>query len=214
MTSSISLKIQMNTWISFVISLVMHAVFFISAAHFTMSQPFESEIFNQSAKEPISVMLISDSSHVLGEKIKKVMPELVSVQTKMSSSSLAIKDETEPTTASQQISSSDIQTVKAGTNTKETRPNQSARPDYSFNPTPNYPALLREQGVSGEVMLLVWVSSDGTPIEIKLTRSSGYRLMDDAALRAVRQWRFIPAKHGEVNLASWVEIPIKFTING
>jgi periplasmic protein TonB len=94
------------------------------------------------------------------------------------------------------------------------RPSQNARPDYAYNPQPDYPMLLREQGVGGVVWLRVWVDSDGRPVEIKLAKGSGYRLLDDAALRAVKQWRFIPAKNGEQRMASWVEFPIRFTLNG
>jgi periplasmic protein TonB len=94
------------------------------------------------------------------------------------------------------------------------RPSQGARPDYAYNPQPDYPMLLREQGVGGVVWLRVWVDSDGRPVEIKLAKGSGYRLLDDAALRAVKQWRFIPAKNGEQRMASWVEFPIRFTLIG
>jgi periplasmic protein TonB len=94
------------------------------------------------------------------------------------------------------------------------RPTQGARPDYAYNPQPDYPMLLREQGVGGVVWLRVWVDSDGRPVEIKLAKGSGYRLLDDAALRAVKLWRFVPAKNGEQRLASWVEFPIRFTLNG
>ena len=89
-----------------------------------------------------------------------------------------------------------------------------ARPDYAYNPQPDYPLLLREQGVGGVVWLRVWVGSDGHPGEIKLAKGSGYRLLDDAALLAVRHWRFIPAQNGELRLASWVEFPVRFTLNG
>ena len=93
-------------------------------------------------------------------------------------------------------------------------PAQGARPDYAYNPQPDYPMLLREQGVGGVVWLRVWVDSEGYPGEIKLAKGSGYRLLDDAALRAVRQWRFIPGRNGDQKLASWVEFPIRFTLNG
>ena len=90
---------------------------------------------------------------------------------------------------------------------------QSARPDYAFNPQPDYPMLLREHGIGGVVWLRVWVDSEGRPAEIKLAKGSGYRLLDDAALRAVRLWRFIPAQNGTQRLASWVEFPIRFTLD-
>ncbi len=96
----------------------------------------------------------------------------------------------------------------------DAQPTQAAKPDYAYNPQPDYPLLLREQGVGGVVWLRVWVDSEGLPGEIKLAKGSGYRLLDEAALRAVRQWRFVPAKKGEQKLASWVEFPIRFTLNG
>lgn len=94
------------------------------------------------------------------------------------------------------------------------QPMQAAKPDYAYNPQPDYPMLLREQGVGGVVWLRVWVDSEGHPGEIKLAKGSGYRLLDDAALLAVRQWRFTPARRGDNKLASWVEFPIRFTLNG
>lgn len=94
------------------------------------------------------------------------------------------------------------------------RPTQGVQPDYAYNPQPDYPMLLREQGIGGVVWLRVWVDSDGRPVEIKLAKGSGYRLLDDAALRAVKLWRFIPAKNGEQRITSWVEFPIRFTLNG
>jgi protein TonB len=85
-----------------------------------------------------------------------------------------------------------------------------AHPDYAYNPQPEYPELLREQGVGGVVWLKVWVHSDGQPGQVSLLRGSGYRLLDAAAVRAVHGWRFLPAKQGAQALASWVEFPIRF----
>ena len=93
-------------------------------------------------------------------------------------------------------------------------PESSARPDYAVNPKPEYPRLLREHGVGGTVWLRVRVDSEGRPADVKLAKGSGYRLFDEAALRVVALWRFIPAQTGEQKLASWVEFPIRFTLNG
>ena len=95
-----------------------------------------------------------------------------------------------------------------------TAPESNARPDYAVNPAPEYPPLLREHGIGGTVWLRVWVDSDGRPADVKLAKGSGYRLFDEAALRVVALWRFIPAQTGEQKLASWVEFPIRFTLNG
>lgn len=83
---------------------------------------------------------------------------------------------------------------------------------YLNNPSPSYPALSRRNGEAGKVMLRVQVSSDGRPQQIELQRSSGYSRLDDAAISAVRQWRFIPAKRGDENLTEWVLVPLVFKL--
>ena len=45
---------------------------------------------------------------------------------------------------------------------------------------------------------------------IAIRQSSGYRLLDQAALAAVETWRFVPAKQGNVSVAGWVDVPISF----
>ena len=94
------------------------------------------------------------------------------------------------------------------------QPLQTARPDYAHSPKPAYPLALRDLGVSGVVWLRVWVDDTGRPQDIEVSKGSGYRLFDEAALRAVQQWRFIPAKNEQQSLASWVEFAIRFELNG
>jgi len=94
------------------------------------------------------------------------------------------------------------------------QPPQTARPDHAHSPKPAYPLALRDLGVSGIVWLRVWVDSTGRPREIELAKGSGYRLFDEAALRAVHHWRFIPAKNEQQSVASWVEFAVRFEING
>jgi len=95
-----------------------------------------------------------------------------------------------------------------------TQPLQTARPNHAYSPKPAYPLALRDLGVSGVVWLRVWVDDVGRPREIELSKGSGYRLFDEAALRAVQHWRFIPARNEQQNLASWVEFAVRFEING
>ncbi len=92
-------------------------------------------------------------------------------------------------------------------------PIQQARPDHAYSPRPDYPSLLREQGIVGTVWLKVKVETDGQAADVQISRSSGYRLFDDAASRAVQRWRFIPARRGETRLASWVEFAVRFTLD-
>jgi TonB family protein len=87
-----------------------------------------------------------------------------------------------------------------------------SRPGYAENPKPLYPQEARENGYEGEVVLRVEVLINGRVGQIEIKRSSGYELLDRSALTTVKQWRFIPAKKGEVPIPLWVNIPVKFQL--
>ena len=83
---------------------------------------------------------------------------------------------------------------------------------YLHNPAPAYPPLskrFREQGI---VMLRVRVSAAGLAEQIDLETSSGSPRLDAAAIEAVKQWRFIPAKRGNDAMAGWALVPINFRL--
>jgi len=113
-----------------------------------------------------------------------------------------------------QASASVSRTVNQAVSQAVTKPLQTARPDHAHSPKPAYPLALRDLGVSGVVWLRVWVDKNGRPQEIELAKGSGYRLFDEAALRAVQHWHFVPAKNEQQSLASWVEFAVRFEING
>ena len=84
--------------------------------------------------------------------------------------------------------------------------------DYLNNPPPAYPRLSRRLREEGEVELRVRVSQTGQPETVELARSSGSERLDAAALRAVRQWRFEPARQGGRTVEAWVRVPIFFKL--
>lgn len=84
---------------------------------------------------------------------------------------------------------------------------------YLNNPAPTYPALAKRKGEQGAVMLRVSVSAEGRPQEVQLHKSSGSSALDRAAIAAVRQWTFVPAKRGSEAVAAWVQVPINFQFN-
>lgn len=84
--------------------------------------------------------------------------------------------------------------------------------DYLRNPPPAYPPMSRRRGEQGEVLLLVSVSVEGRPEHVEIRRSSGHQRLDEAALRAVRQWRFVPARRGDRPVAANVVVPIEFRL--
>lgn len=83
---------------------------------------------------------------------------------------------------------------------------------YLSNPPPDYPAVARRRGLEGVVLLSVLVSEAGLPKEIRLAKTSGAAVLDEAALEAVKGWKFVPARQGEQAVAAWVEVPIRFRL--
>jgi len=89
----------------------------------------------------------------------------------------------------------------------------AAQPNYHVNPKPPYPRIARRLGAQGVVTLRVFVLKDGSVGQAAVLRSSGFRILDDSALRTVRAaWRFLPARRDGIAIESWVEIPIKFVL--
>jgi protein TonB len=88
----------------------------------------------------------------------------------------------------------------------------TAKPRYRTNPTPEYPIASRRRREEGVVLLNVAVDVSGTPTAISLNRSSGYPLLDRAALDAVRRWTFEPARSGGVAMLSLVVVPVRFSL--
>jgi periplasmic protein TonB len=84
--------------------------------------------------------------------------------------------------------------------------------DYLSNPPPPYPRLSRRLREEGEVELRVRVSPAGQPVAVELARSSGSGRLDEAALQAVRDWRFEPARRGGQAVEAWVRVPILFKL--
>ena len=85
---------------------------------------------------------------------------------------------------------------------------------YLHNPAPVYPAAARRNREEGKVLLRVYVSPAGTAEKIEIQTSSRSPRLDQAALEAVRAWRFVPARQGDTPVAAWVIVPINFALEG
>lgn len=103
------------------------------------------------------------------------------------------------------------------TQTIETISSQPEAPRYHAkylnNPAPAYPLAARRRNIEGKVLVRAEVQADGSCSQVELKTPSTSELLNQAALVAVKKWRFIPATlHGETVVA-WVEIPITFKLN-
>lgn len=81
------------------------------------------------------------------------------------------------------------------------------------NPPPDYPSAARRRGQEGTVVLSAEVLNSGLCGDVVIKRGSGYALLDQAALAAVKRWRFLPARRGHEPVVAWVEVPITFRLD-
>jgi TonB family protein len=80
-------------------------------------------------------------------------------------------------------------------------------PTYSFPPA--YPPEARDKGLTGKGVAIVKVDpATGHVTSVSMIKSTGHDILDNAALRALRQWRYRPR-----GLTTF-EIPIQFTTKG
>lgn len=107
----------------------------------------------------------------------------------------------------------------------ETRPLQKAvigspstNPDIippqnvrSFKPI--YPSTARRQGYEGEVLLQATITTNGKPQDVSVKQSSGFEVLDHAAIRCLKRWRFTPALRAGTPVEWRVEIPLIFKLN-
>lgn len=89
----------------------------------------------------------------------------------------------------------------------------SSDAEFLQNQKPSYPPLSRRLGEQGTVMVEVLVGVDGTVQRVGIKRSSGFDRLDQAALSAVRRWRFVPGKVAGVPVEMLHDAPIDFYFN-
>jgi protein TonB len=73
--------------------------------------------------------------------------------------------------------------------------------------------LARARGIEGTAVIRANVRTDGRVSSAVVYRSSGNNSLDNAALSAVKQWVFQPAKRDGQTLASIVQVPVQFRLN-
>ncbi len=83
---------------------------------------------------------------------------------------------------------------------------------YLNNPSPSYPMEAKRRNIQGKVLVKVLVKTDGNPEAVDIARSSGNSSLDEAAIDAVRNWHFVPARQGNKSVQANVIVPVEFKI--
>jgi TonB family protein len=76
------------------------------------------------------------------------------------------------------------------------------------SPNPVYPLAARKQHWTGFGDFRCHIRADGTVAAVDVLRSTGHQVLDQAAITALREWKFQPGKMQTIN------IPINFRMNG
>lgn len=87
-----------------------------------------------------------------------------------------------------------------------------SRPFAMHNPRPVFPLSARRRGMQGTVILLVQVTAKGKVSDVSVSQSSGYRVLDNSAIRAVQRWKFRPARRQGDSVSTSVEVPVRFLL--
>jgi protein TonB len=80
------------------------------------------------------------------------------------------------------------------------------------NPPPDYPPLALRRSWEGRVVLRIQVLSSGRAGSVEVSRSSGKPQLDQAAVDAVKNWKFIPAKRGDTAIDGFASQTIDFKL--
>jgi protein TonB len=89
----------------------------------------------------------------------------------------------------------------------------AARPlGGGYQVKPRYPDSARREGIEGTVLLKTRVTERGLVETVQVERSAGHPDLDQAAVEAVRRWRFEPARRSGEPVAVWVRIPVQYKL--
>ena len=108
-----------------------------------------------------------------------------------------------------------IEQSEQSNNSPATAPRQAkldAPPRPKRNIKPDYPKGARQRGEQGDVILEIRVNAEGTVDDVKVSTSSGFAELDEAAVRAARAAKFSPARSGRDPVASTARLKLQFKL--
>jgi len=93
-------------------------------------------------------------------------------------------------------------------------PKLITKPTFSTRPSPvKYPRLAKLRGIEGQVTVEVWIDPKGKQVKHTLVKSSGAQVLDKAALKAIKRWRFSSHIVDGQAIAHRVQIPVRFKLD-
>ncbi|PTA49374.1 energy transducer TonB [Shewanella morhuae] len=104
-------------------------------------------------------------------------------------------------------------TAKPDTSSAKTNIVELTKPLFATQPPkPEYPRIARRKGLEGTATVEVMFNELGEQLALTLVKSSGFSLLDQAALQAVETWQFEAPAPKLANHYK-VTVPIRFALN-
>lgn len=79
---------------------------------------------------------------------------------------------------------------------------------------PAYPERARKKGITGRVVLSLLIDAAGSVQDVRVTESQPAGVFDEAAVSAVKTWRFQPAMYEGRPVSIRVTLPLRFGFDG
>ena len=76
-----------------------------------------------------------------------------------------------------------------------------------------YPSILRDAGIGGQVMVWFFISETGQVLDARINESSGHVQLDEAALKVADVYKFSPALNRDQRVQVWLSLPITFQVS-
>ena len=92
------------------------------------------------------------------------------------------------------------------------RPEIRNRPQVQAALMREYPAILRDAGIGGTVVVWFFITEEGLVQDTRISQTSGQVQFDEAALKVADVLRFTPALNRDQRVQVWIEVPITFQV--
>lgn len=180
-----------------------------------VTQTTKKEMIHKPTKKPTKKVLNKNKTPIKDNKTPlpktKVEPEKNHLQ-EPPTPTQKTPDELTETTEKEKKESKKTQPAAAEI-ASSSKPKLIEKPKFSAKPTPvKYPKLARKRGWQGQVMVEVWINAQGQQTKQIIIHSAGHKMLDQAALKAIKNWQFSSSTENQKAVAHRVRIPVNFQL--
>lgn len=85
-------------------------------------------------------------------------------------------------------------------------------PQTLSSPAPFYPSHAEQSGIEGEVIARILIDKEGRVKDVRIISATPKNIFDSAAIQALMQWRFTPAKMRKRIVSVWARQKLRFKL--